>query len=171
MMGCVAQRRLWLAWLAGVAAAATTNSTSRNALIVVCFADPQISTRRHSVASHIKGCQITIASFRLANPADEIYVVTPQVAMVDPVIRRIAEKDAGWHIVAVGDGPFATAGGSSVPLRGPDGRFSGNCLRHVWCASASPRAAHRGGEDASRSFPARAGTRGSCARCPRPSGT
>lgn len=46
-----------------------------NALIVVCFADPTISTRRHSVASHIKGCQITIASFRLTNAVDEVVVV------------------------------------------------------------------------------------------------
>ena len=88
MMGCVAQRRLWLAWLAGVAAAATTNSTSRNALIVVCFADPQISTRRHSVASHIKGCQITIASFRCCcwvNWSTNLLQATQSSAVLVPV--------------------------------------------------------------------------------------
>lgn len=118
---------------ATLAASSATNAT--NALVVVCFADPAISTKRHSVASHVKGCQITVASFRLANPADLIYVITPRDDMVDPVIQRIAARDAGWRIVAVGDGPFATDSGGSVPLRGPDGRFSGNCLRHVWYAS------------------------------------
>lgn len=122
--------------MVAAASASRTNSTgSRNALIVVCFADQGISTKRHSVASHIKGCQITLGSFRMANAVDEIYVVTPSVEMVDPVIRRVAAKDGGWHIVAVGDGPFPLEGGGSVPLRGADGRFSGNCLRHVWYSS------------------------------------
>ena len=108
MMAVIRYSALLLA--ATLAASSATNAT--NALVVVCFADPAISTKRHSVASHVKGCQITVASFRLANPADLIYVITPRDDMVDPVIQRIAARDAGWRIVAVGDGPFATDSGT-----------------------------------------------------------
>ncbi|KAH8093977.1 hypothetical protein JL720_3957 [Aureococcus anophagefferens] len=72
---------------------------------------------KRTVAPHVKGCQITVASFRLANPADLIYVITPRDDMVDPVIQRIAAKDASWRIVAVGDGPVEhvmVADGSDV---------------------------------------------------------
>ena len=62
MMAVIRYSALLLA--ATLAASSATNAT--NALVVVCFADPAISTKRHSVASHVKGCQITVASFRLA---------------------------------------------------------------------------------------------------------
>lgn len=57
--------------------------------------------------------------------------------MVDPVIARVASAPTSRvRVAVVGDGPWATVAGSPpAPLRGPDGRFTGNCLRHVWYAS------------------------------------
>jgi len=117
-------RQVWPALLALAGAAPD------EALLVVCFADPAISTRRHSVASHVRGCQVTVGSFRLVNGDAAIRVVTPARAMVDPVLRRACATDTALELFEVGAGPY-----DGVALRGSDGRFRGNCLRHVWYAA------------------------------------
>ena len=70
--------------------------------------------------------------------------------MVDPVLRQIAAKDAHWSIHEVGLDPWTVAG-TTVPLRGADGRFSGNCLRHVWY----PRPSRNLGRPVSTEYPRR----------------
>ena len=71
-MRCALSLLLLLAGRPRFAAAAADE-----ALLVVCFADPQISTRRHSVAAHVRGCQVTVASFRQRNADAEVVVITP----------------------------------------------------------------------------------------------
>jgi len=102
----------------------------------VCFADHAVSTKRHLFNDHVVGCQITVASFRLANSVDDVFILTPTLAMVDPALKRVAARDAGVHILAMGPGPYPVFGGAALPLRGPEGHFTGNCLRHVWYATA-----------------------------------
>ena len=116
--------------IAGAALLALAGAAPDEALLVVCFADAAVSTRRHSLASHGRGCQVTVGSFRMANADALVRVITPSREMVDPVLRRASARDARLDVFEVGAGPYG-----GVELRGADGRFRGNCLRHVWYAA------------------------------------
>ena len=66
----------------------------------------------------------------MANADALVRVITPSREMVDPVLRRASARDARLDVFEVGAGPYG-----GVELRGADGRFRGNCLRHVWYAA------------------------------------